>query len=52
MIHVGDDQNFDFDVPRRLGIMAFHFDRKGKHKGELVVHSLEELNKKLQRFGE
>ncbi|KPV64198.1 MAG: putative HAD-hydrolase [Candidatus Bathyarchaeota archaeon BA2] len=52
MIHVGDDQNFDFDVPRRLGIMAFHLDRKGKHKGELIVHSLEELNKKLQRLRE
>ena len=52
MIHIGDDRNFDFDVPRRLGILAFHLDRVGKHKGELVIHSLEELNKKLQRLGE
>ena len=52
MIHIGDDRNFDFDVPRRLGILAFHLDRTGKHKGELVIHSLEELNKKLQRLGE
>jgi len=51
MIHIGDDQNFDFDVPRRLGILAFHLDRTGKHKGELVIHSLEELNKKLKRLG-
>jgi putative hydrolase of the HAD superfamily len=48
MIHVGDDQNFDFHVPRRLGILAFHLDRTGKHKGELVIQSLEELNRKLQ----
>lgn len=47
MIHIGDDRDFDFDVPRRLGILAFHLDRTGKHKGELVIHSLEELNKKL-----
>jgi len=52
MVHVGDDRNFDFDVPRRLGILAFHLDRTGKQKGELVIHSLEELNKKLQRLGE
>lgn len=52
MIHIGDDRNFDFDVPRRLGIIAFHLDRTGKHKGEFVIHSLEELNKKLQGLGE
>jgi len=50
MIHVGDDRNFDFDVPRRLGILAFHLDRTGKYKGEFVIHSLEELNEKLTRF--
>jgi len=47
MIHVGDDRNFDFDVPRSLGIIAFHLDRTGKHKGEYVIHNLEDLNKKL-----
>jgi len=49
MIHVGDDRNFDFDVPRRLGILAFHLDRTGKCKGKLVIHSLEELSRKLQK---
>ena len=49
MIHVGDDRNFDFDVPRRLGILAFHLDRTGKHEGEFVIHSLEELNRKLKK---
>ncbi len=49
IIHVGDDQNFDFDVPRRLGILAFHLDRTGKHEGEFVIQSLEELNRKLEK---
>ena len=49
MIHVGDDRNFDFDVPRRLGILAFHLDRTRKHEGEFVIHSLEELNTKLEK---
>jgi HAD superfamily hydrolase (TIGR01493 family) len=49
MIHVGDDRKFDFDVPRRLGILAYHLDRTGKHEGEFVIHSLEELNTKLEK---
>ncbi len=49
IIHVGDDQNFDFDVPRRLGILAFHLDRTGEHEGEFVIQSLEELNGKLEK---
>ncbi len=50
MIHVGDDRNFDFDVPRRLGILAFHLDRAGTHKGKHVIHNLEALNKKLEKL--
>lgn len=49
MIHVGDDRSFDFDFPRRLGILAFHLDRTGKQEGEFVIHSLEELNRRLER---
>jgi len=52
IIHVGDDRNFDFDVPRRLGILAFHLDRTGKNKGEFTIHSLEQLNRKLERIKE
>ncbi len=47
IIHVGDDPNFDFEVPRRLGILAFHLDRTGIQKGEFVIHNLEELNRRL-----
>ena len=49
VIHVGDDQKFDFDVPRRLGILAFHLDRTGRNEGELAIHTLEELNRKLEK---
>lgn len=51
MVHVGDDVIFDFDVPKRLGILAFHLDRKGEHKGEFVVRSLTEFSEKLRRLG-
>ncbi len=49
MIHVGDHRKFDFDVPRRLGILAFHLDRTGKHEGDFAIHTLEELNKRLDK---
>jgi putative hydrolase of the HAD superfamily len=51
MVHVGDDRCFDFDVPKRLGIVAFYVDRKGQCKEECVIHSLQELNEKLVALG-
>lgn len=47
VIHVGDDECFDFDVPRKLGITAFHLDRTGEHTGEFVVRNLKELNERV-----
>jgi HAD superfamily hydrolase (TIGR01549 family) len=47
MTHVGDDQCFDFEVPKELGIEAFYLDRTGKHSGRSVIHSLTELSQKL-----
>ena len=47
LIHIGDDRQFDFEVPRRLGISAFHLDRSGANKGEYVIHNLRDLNQKL-----
>lgn len=47
MVHVGDDQNFDFEVPQKLGINAFLLDRTGKKTGPFIVSSLEEFGRKL-----
>jgi FMN phosphatase YigB (HAD superfamily) len=47
MIHVGDDQCFDFDVPSKLRIKAFYLDRAGQQSGESVVHSLKELSRRI-----
>jgi putative hydrolase of the HAD superfamily len=47
MIHIGDDRKFDFDVPRKLGVLAFHLDRSGTQKGEFVFHNLEEFQKTI-----
>ncbi len=47
VVHVGDDPNFDFDIPRKLGIKTFYLDRTGSHSGETVVHDLKELAEKV-----
>jgi putative hydrolase of the HAD superfamily len=50
MAHIGDDYDFDYLIPRKLGIKAFYLDRSRKRKGKHVVHSLEEFEKKLSRL--
>ena len=46
MAHVGDHRNFDFIIPRKLGIMAFYLDRTGKGEGKFVVKDLKEFEKR------
>jgi putative hydrolase of the HAD superfamily len=49
IVHVGDHYDFDYLVPRRLGIQAFYLDRSGEQKGEFVLRSLRELEEKILR---
>lgn len=47
LIHIGDHLEFDFHVPRNLGIKCYFLDRTGTEEGEFVLHSLEEIEGKL-----
>jgi HAD superfamily hydrolase (TIGR01549 family) len=47
VIHVGDDQRFDFEVPSRLGITAFYLDRTSEYSGDHVINSLKQLTEKI-----
>lgn len=47
MIHVGDDPEFDFKVPKQIGIRSFLLDRTGKKTGPFIVSNLEEFAGKL-----
>jgi len=48
IVHVGDHYDFDYLVPRRLGIQAFYVDRSGQQNGDFILKDLRELEKKLE----
>ena len=47
IVHVGDHYEFDYLVPRSLGIHAFYLDRLGEKRGEFVLQDLRELEGRL-----
>ncbi|MBI5254082.1 MAG: HAD family hydrolase [Euryarchaeota archaeon] len=49
IVHVGDHWNFDFVVPRKLGIEAFYLDRDRGGQGSFVLKDLRDLKHKLSR---
>ncbi|MFH1486055.1 MAG: HAD family hydrolase, partial [Chloroflexota bacterium] len=50
LAHVGDHREFDFIIPRRVGIEAFHLDRTGTATGEHVVKDLQEFEARLAKL--
>jgi HAD superfamily hydrolase (TIGR01493 family) len=47
MIHVGDHEEFDYLSPQKLGITAFHLERKNTDTGPYIVHNLAEFEDAL-----
>ena len=47
IVHVGDHYDFDYLVPRRLGIQAFYLDRSGERVGGFILKDLSELEKRI-----
>lgn len=43
LIHVGDHWEFDYQVPRGMGIAAFHLSRGGERSGSQVISDLRQL---------
>ena len=48
LIHVGDHYEFDYLVPRAIGIQAYHLDRSSRRKGENILQDLGDLVKELK----
>jgi len=47
IVHVGDHYEFDYLVPRSLGIQAFYLDRSGRRGGDFTLSDLRDLEKRL-----
>ena len=50
IVHVGDHYEFDYLVPRSLGIHAFYLDRSGEQRGDSIISDLRDLEKSLRRL--
>ena len=48
MVHIGDNREFDFTIPRQTGINALHLDRKGKAASKALTN-LREVEQKLSQ---
>ncbi|PIX25956.1 MAG: HAD family hydrolase [Deltaproteobacteria bacterium CG_4_8_14_3_um_filter_45_9] len=47
IVHVGDHYEFDYLVPRTLGIHAFYLDRSGEQNGDFVISDLRDIEERL-----
>jgi putative hydrolase of the HAD superfamily len=47
MVHVGDHWEFDYLVPKGLGIKALHIDRSWTRTGNDVIRNLAEVGERL-----
>ena len=47
MVHVGDHHEFDYRIPRSLGIQAYYLDRSARQDGESILWDLGDLEKIL-----
>jgi putative hydrolase of the HAD superfamily len=47
LVHVGDHYEFDYLVPRAMGIQAFYLDRSARREGEFILPDLRGLEKRL-----
>ncbi|MHC1567956.1 MAG: HAD family hydrolase [Candidatus Syntropharchaeia archaeon] len=47
IIHVGDHPEFDYEIPRRIGIRAFLVDRTNNNHGKRSIEDMRELLKIL-----
>ncbi len=47
MVHVGDHYDFDYLVPRSLGIHAFYLNRLGEQNAASIISDLRDLEERL-----
>jgi HAD superfamily hydrolase (TIGR01549 family) len=51
LIHIGDHWEFDYQIPREIGVTAFHLNRQGERSGPDVIQDLRILPALLEGRG-
>lgn len=49
LIHVGDDELQDFEIPRKIGIDSFFLDRESRNSYPNTINNLRELVEKVKK---
>lgn len=50
IIHVGDHKEFDYNIPKKLGIKSFYLNRERTSKGKFVVYDLKEFLSRVENL--
>jgi len=50
MIHIGDHKEFDYQIPKKVGIRSFYLNREEKNKEKFTVSNLLEFEKIIEEF--
>ena len=50
MVHIGDHKEFDYTIPKNLGIVSFYLNRKKTSKGEFIVYDLKEFEDRINKI--
>ena len=50
MIHIGDHEEFDYNIPRKLEITSFHLDREKTNEEDFIVYDLKEFEERINKL--
>ncbi|UCD14466.1 MAG: HAD family hydrolase [Thermoplasmatales archaeon] len=50
IIHIGDHKEFDYNLPRILGIQSFYLNREKTRDGEFIVYDLKEFEDRINKI--
>ena len=50
LIHVGDHDKFNLNIPSKVGIISYLVDREKKINGKYIVHNLKEFEEKIKKI--
>jgi len=50
MIHMGDHEKFDYQIPKKIGITSFYLNRTKTNSGKFIASDLEEFEKRIDKL--